>query len=80
MKFYVLDTQHHPKLNGGVGGGAKKCERLQSDLIIQKKSQFFVALQILTSSQFWPLDSDVEVYVYADAIIYSYQLTIPQHS
>ena len=29
---------------------------------------------------FWPLHLDVEVYVYADDVIYSYQLTISQHS
>ena len=30
--------------------------------------------------KFWPLDLDVEVYVDADDVVYSYQLTIPQHS
>ena len=33
-----------------------------------------------TSRQFWSLDLNVEVYVYADDVIYSYQLTIPPHT
>ena len=37
-------------------------------------------LVFVAHNQFWPLDLSAEVYVHADGIIHSYQLTIPQHS
>ena len=46
----------------------------------QSNLHLWSAPKAFPQAHFRPLDVDVEVYVYAVDVIYSYQLTIPQHT
>ena len=46
----------------------------------QSNFHLWSAPKAFPQAHFWPLDLDVEVYVYAVDVIYSYRLTAQQHS